>query len=136
MSRGESSLIRAAASSSASGSPSRRTHNSADRVGVQLGELEVGPCVARASDEEPYRLAAPETVDLERERRVGKRKRGDGVDPLLGDVERGAAGDEETQAGCTREQLGEHRRRTEHLLEVVEHEQRPPAAQRCDQRLE
>ncbi len=40
------------------------------------------------------------------------------------------------QAGCTREQLGEHRRRIEHLLEVVEHEQRPPAAQRGDQRLE
>ena len=107
-----------------------------DRVGVQLGELEVGPCVARASDEEPYRLRAPEPVDLERARRVGKLERGDGVDPLFGDVERRAAGDEERQAGCTREQLGEHRRRVEHLLEVVEHEQRPPAAQRGDQRLE
>ena len=73
-----------------------------DRVGVQLGELEVGPCVARASDEEPYRLGAPETVELESAGRVGKLERGDGVDPLFGDVERRAAGDEERQAGCIR----------------------------------
>ena len=136
MSCGESSLIRAAASSSASGRPSRRRQSSATALGVQLGELEVGPDVARASDKEPYRLRAPETVDLERARRVGKLERGDGVDPLFGDVERRAAGDEERQAGCTREQLGEHRRRVEQLLEVVEHEQRPPAAQGGDQRFE
>ena len=42
-----------------------------DRVGVQLGELEVGPCVACAIDEEPHRLGPPETVDLERARRIG-----------------------------------------------------------------
>ena len=33
------------------------------------------------------------------------------------------------------EQLGEQRRRREHLLEVVEHEQRPPVAQVRDERL-
>ena len=83
MSRGESSLIRAAASSSASGSPSRRRQSSATASAFELGELEVGPDVACASDEEPYRLRAPETVDLETARRVGKLERGDGVDPLF-----------------------------------------------------
>ena len=85
-----------------------------DSVCVELGELEVGSHVACASDKEPYRLRASEAVDLEWARQVGKLERGDGVDPLLGDVERRAAGDEKRQAGRIREQLAEHRRRVEH----------------------
>ena len=104
-----------------------------DGAGVHLGELEVGPCVACPSDEQPHRFGAPEKVDFEGVGRVGELERRDAVDPLCGDVERRAAGDEQRQAGCIREQPAEHRRCVEQVLEVVEHDERPPAAQRGDE---
>ena len=48
-----------------------------DRVGVQLGELEVGPDVACASDEESNRLDAPQLLDLGASG-AGKLERGTG----------------------------------------------------------
>ena len=35
-----------------------------DRLGVRLGELEVGPRIAGAIDEQAYRLRPPETADV------------------------------------------------------------------------
>ena len=77
----------------------------------------------------------PERIQLRGTRRVGKRQRRDGVDRLRGDVERRAARDEERQPGGTDDQLREQRPGREHLFEVVEHEQHPPAAEVGDQDL-
>ena len=134
MSRGESSLIRAAASSSASGSPSRRTQSSATASAFSSESSKSG-LASRA------RSTKSRTASMRRSRstssgtrRVGKLERGDGVDPLLGDVERRAAGDEERQTRAHPRAARRARRRVEQLLEVVEHEQRSPAAQGGDQR--
>ena len=107
-----------------------------DRVGVCIGELEVGPRGTCAIHEQSHRLDPPEVRRVERVGRVRKPERRDRVDPLCGNVQRRAAGDEQRQAGCTGEQLGERRCGFEHVLEVVQHERRTSAAQVGDQRLE
>jgi hypothetical protein len=93
-----------------------------DRVGVLLRELEVGSRVACAIDEQPHRLGPPEAAQISAKRGVGKAKRIDRVDPLLGNVERRAAGDEQFQGRRSVQQLGQQRGCLEHLLEVVEDE--------------
>ena len=99
-----------------------------DSLGVQLRELEVDSRVAGTIDEQPYRVRSPKTVDLEPVGRVGKLERSDGVDPLVGDAQRGAASDQERHP-WRNQQLREQWRRFQHVLEVVEHEQCPSTAQ-------
>ena len=128
--------MRAAASSSASGSPSRRTHSSATASAFSSESSKSGRASRARATKSRTASVRRRRSSLEGAGRVGKLERGDGVDPLFGDVERRAAGDEQRQAGRIREQLAEHRRGVEQVLEVVEHDERPPAAQRGDQHFE
>ena len=64
-----------------------------------------GLAVACALDEEAHRLDPAERVDLRRLCRVGKLERRHRVDPLLREVERRAARDEQRQARSGPEQL-------------------------------
>ena len=128
-------LQRAAASSSASGSPSRRTQSSTTDAAFVLGELEVGPGRPSAIDEQPDRLGPPQPGERRAPRRVGQLERRHPVDPLLGNIERSTARDEHLHAGRAGEQLADERRRGEHVLEVVEQQQRLPVAQVLEQRL-
>ena len=117
--------MRAAASSSASGSPSRRTHSWATASAFSSESSKSG----RASR---ARATKSRTASVRRRRsssrgsrRVGKLERGDAVEPLFGDVERRAAGDEQRQAGCTASSSPSIGAGVEQVLEVVEHERAP-----------
>ena len=57
------------------------------------------------------------------------------VDPFLRHPERSAARDEQLHAGCAGQQLAQERGSVEHVLEVVEQQQRLPLAQVLDKRL-
>ena len=85
--------------------------------------------------EAKVRLHVPHTLHEEshggRARQIGmrhrihlQRKRPDGVLPLSSHTERGAAGDQHSELGDRREEIRDQRRRVQHLLEIVEHQQR------------
>ena len=119
---GVSVRTRGAASSIASGSPSSRRQISATASAFSSVSAKSGRGVAGALDEERDRL--------------GRRERRDAVGLLAAEPQGRAAGREQLQAGRLGQQARERRRRGEHLLEVVEHEQQLLVAQVLAQRLE
>jgi hypothetical protein len=98
-------------------------------VGVRRRQLEIPARTARPLDEEPYRLEPPEPVERDAPGELGKLERWDRIDTLSGQPERSPARDEKRGILHLLDQLGKDRRSGEHLLEVVEHEQRLPTAQ-------
>ena len=130
--RGGSSLIRAAASSIASGSPSSRWQISATAGAFSLVTREVGPDLARPRDEQGHRLVLAELRRRRERSRPRQRQRRHRQLLLAPQPQPGPAGDEDRQAGRGGEQLGDDRGGLEHVLEVVEHQQQPPLPQVVD----
>ena len=105
----------------------------AHRLGVRLGELEVGPGGPGAVDEQPDRLDPAQLRKRETLRPIRQLQRRHRIDPFLRHPERGAARDEQLHAGCAGQQLSQERGSVEHVLEVVEQQQRLPLAQVLEQ---
>ena len=116
-------LIRAAASSIASGSPSSRLQISATAGRVLVRDLEVGLDGARAFDEQRDGLVLRKSRGGRRRGGVGKVKRRDAELLLPGQVQHRAARDDDPQPRRSGEQLGDERRGAHDLLEVVEDQQ-------------
>ena len=127
---GVSSRIRAAASSIASGSPSSAWQTATTAAVFDVRQGEVGLDRAGALDEEldggrrgGARAAMP-----------GRRRRpspaGHLVDPLAADAQHDPARDEEDGIRRERVEPDDRGRRIDDLLEVVEHDEHAPAAER------
>ena len=121
---GESSATRAAASSIASGRPSRRAQISATAGGVLVREREVRLDGLRPLDEQRHRR---DTATGARRRRQPLPARAAPAAAPGTRARRGAqqrpAGDQHLQPRRGRQQVGHHRRGRQHLLEVVEQQQ-------------
>ena len=127
--------MRAAASSRASGSPSRRAQIAAIAAALSVVGSKAG-LTARALDTNSSTAGERiERVDVRRS--IGRRK-GQGVhrhDAFGDQAEWLAARDEQRHPGRVAEQVGQIACRVEHLLEVVEHEQDALLAEIAEQRL-
>ena len=135
MSAGVRTRVRAAASSSARGTPSstRQIPTTAARfasVSSNAG-LAAQARSANSSHGGAVRARAIESGDAGSCVASGS----DVVHALAAHAQHDAAGDEERGVGRDREQLHEDRRRAHELLEVVEHEQQPALVQRERQAL-
>ena len=106
---GESARTRAAASSMASGSPSRRRQISATASWLPFVEREVGPHLAGSAHEQGLG--------------VGRGKGRDGQLLLVAQPQRRARGGDHGQVGRGREQPRDERSGLQHVLEVVDAEQ-------------
>ena len=115
-----SSVVRAAASSMASGSPSRWRQISATALGVVVGQLEASVVAAGALDEQ---RAGRGLRDGARVGLCWEFERGDGVALLGLQSQRLAAGRDHGQRRSGGQQLADQRGRRQQVLEVVEHQQ-------------
>ena len=129
---GERMRIRAAASSMASGSPSRRAQISAISGGVVGGQREGRLPRRGLADEQRDGRIARQRVERRQPRHVRHRQRPYRDALLAGHVQDGLAGDEQRQRRRRLDQVDEQRRRREQLLEVVEHQQRALADRGAD----
>ena len=118
---GVSSFTRAAASSIASGMPSSRRQISATASAFSSVSSKLGlAACARSTKSCDGGASRPSPSPRRRARASG----GTGVLALAAHAQRRPARHEHLQPRRGREQLGDERRRRQHLLEVVEHEQR------------
>ena len=95
-----------------------------DGSGVGRCQLKIRAHVPDARHEQPYSWRA---LEIGRRHRIAasfERERSDGVLAFAPEAERRAAGREHAKRGDRRQQIGDERRRVQHLLEVVEHQQR------------
>ena len=124
---GGSSFTRAAASSIASGSPSRRSHDFRDRRRVLVGDGEAGHRGGRPRREQLHRLALRRPTPPRRRGPAAGTCSGGHRELLLPrQVQRRAAGDQDPRPGGGGEQIGDEPARGEHLLEVVQDQQDVP----------
>ena len=105
-----------------------------DRGGIRVGDLEVRQAPPGALDVEPRRGGPRDVADrVGPDRRYGERR--DAVLVLAGDPQRCPARREDRHVRGERQEPAEVRRSVEHLLEVVEQEQRDrPVERRRDRR--
>ncbi len=122
---GESSRIRAAASSIASGRPSSRRTTSATWAPFSGVSVKSGRTAIARSTNRRTASAAMRVADVGRARRWQGQRR-DRKLLLAGDPQRGPARDDDRQPGRRAQQVGDDRGTRDHLLEVVEHEQGRP----------
>ena len=125
---GESSRIRAAASSMASGSPSRRRTISATAapfagVSMKSGRTAIARSTNSRTASDSMSVAGSSVPAR------GQRQRRDGELLLARDPQRRAAGHDDRQLGRRAQEVGDDRRPGDDLLEVVEHEQRAAVAE-------
>ena len=102
--------------------PVERAADPGDRVGVRIGQLEVGQLGLRPLDVEPDCVAVRLGGGLDAE--LGNGEGRYAVLPLGHDPERRPAGGEDLERGHRLEQAGDVRERLRQVLEVVEDEQR------------
>ena len=133
---GVRTLVRVAASSMASGSPSSRAQISATAGAFSGGQLEAGPHRLGPLDEQPDRLGPAEGLEVRGPGRVGQGQRRHHQLLLAPERERDPGGGQHREPGGGGEQLLDHRAGLRHLLEVVRHEQEPPVAEVVAQRLQ
>ena len=123
---GDSSFVRAAASSIASGRPSRLWQISGHGRRVVIVDAKVGPKLASSIDEETNRVVLAHAIEV-----LGSRQR-QGLDDELvlpPHPQHRAARHHEFQLWTRRPELGDERGRRRDLFEVVEDEQRLAAAE-------
>ena len=125
ISRGESTLTLAAASSIASGTPCRSRHRTGDGRRVVRCQLEVGPCRGGAIDEQADGLVVRDDFWRGSGRLVGEVERWDNDHVLPAEPERPSAGEQEPDVRAGRPQsLHEVAHGGEKVFAVVEHQQR------------
>ena len=133
-SSGDIDRTRAAASSIASGMPSRRRHTTADRTGVAIREHEVVLRGVRAVHEQPHRVRLASSSSTVRVV-LGNPQRRHRDDPLACERETLPA---RRQHRHPRTTVGDRfdlaRDRIEQMLAVVEHQQRPLRSQVLEHR--
>ena len=98
-------------------------HDLGDRRHGFVGDREVRAHRHRPLDEQLHRLVARKRLEARQAGRIRDAQWWDGKLALALEVQDGAAGDEHVELRSRAEQLGDERRRTGHLLEVVEHQQ-------------
>jgi hypothetical protein len=86
---------------------------------------------AVARHEQPHRLGPGELLKRRRPVMVGQRQGREGVPVLTRDTQDSAAGDQRRQRWAGGQQTGDDGAGIQHLLEVVEHQQRSPLAQKA-----
>ena len=116
----------AAASSTASGSPSRRRQIAATVGAVASSRSNVAPAAAVRSRNS---CAAGEARTLFSGRPSSARERRERDLVLGADAEGGPAGDQHHQVRAVATKVGHRRRRVEQVLEVVQDDQQPPTGQ-------
>ena len=95
-----------------------------DGSGVGRCQLKIRAHVPDARHEQPDSWRA---LEIGRRHRIAasfERERADAVFAFAPEAKRRAAGREHAKRGDRRQQIGDERRRVQHLLEVVEHQQR------------
>ena len=130
ISPGASSLARAAASSIASGRPSRRRQTLRDVRCAAGVELEAGIDRLRPSCEEPHGIGLDER--LERKAGIGSLERRHRILALRRQPQRRAARGQDPETRGSGEQVADEGRGREDLLEVVQHEQHAALAEVLD----
>jgi hypothetical protein len=105
-----------------------------DGGAVRLRQHEVEANGLGAVDEEAHRVALGQLRGWAG--RVGEGQRRHGDDPLHGEAQRLAAGDQRPQPGTGRQQARDQRRRLDDLLEVVQDQEQRLVAQGCGQPLD
>ena len=126
---GDSSSAWAAASSIASGSPSRRRQIAATSMALALSTSKRAP-TARARSANNATAAARTTASGSPASILGRQSQRLHTQAVFGAHCQGSAtGGKYVQAGTGREQLGDQRRAVQHVLEIIEQQQRLPLAQ-------
>jgi hypothetical protein len=100
---------------------------------VFRGEGEVGPGRRGAGDEQPHRLGPRHLGERHFLATVGQRQGRQGVPVLAGHPQGSAARDQRRQCRAGGQQTGDEGPGVQHLLEIVEHQERPPLAQKTRQ---
>ena len=128
--------MRAAASSIASGSPSRRRQISATAAALASVSAKLGRDRPRSFDEERHRGSRGDRRGRRRAARIGQRQRRHRELVLDADAQRGAAGGEHGQVRAGRHERGHVRRRRGDLLDVVQDQQQRRGANGAGQHRE
>jgi hypothetical protein len=124
---GGRTATRAAASWMASGSPSRRRQIIAKAPALSGVRAKSGAYLPRALDDEAHRRIVRKRIGLRR-RQVGRGKRRHRVPLFAVEAKRNPAGNEKAQLGDGREETPQCGSGIEDLFQVVEDDQRAPAA--------